>query len=75
MRLQSLAAPASSVRANLADQAYTTLKALIHNFQLLPGERFSESVLGARLGVSRTPVREALFRLRSEGFQIGRAHV
>ena len=68
MRLQSLAAPASSVRANLADQAYTTLKALIHNFQLLPGERFSESVLGARLGVSRTPVREALFRLRSEGF-------
>ena len=57
-----------SVRANLADQAYTSLKALIHDFELLPGERFSESELGARLGVSRTPVREALFRLRSQGF-------
>ena len=34
----------------------------------LPGDRFSEAELGHRLGVSRTPVREALFRLRNEGF-------
>jgi DNA-binding GntR family transcriptional regulator len=56
------------VRANLADHAYAELKALIHDFQLLPGDRFSESEMGQRLGVSRTPVREALFRLRNEGF-------
>jgi len=55
-------------RANLAAHAYSELKALIHDFQLLPGDRFSETEMGQRLGVSRTPVREALFRLRNEGF-------
>jgi DNA-binding GntR family transcriptional regulator len=55
-------------RANLAAHAYAELKALIHDFQLLPGDRFSETEMGQRLGVSRTPVREALFRLRNEGF-------
>jgi len=55
-------------RANLAQQIYTLLKAEIHDFELVPGDRFSEVELGTRLGVSRTPVREALFRLRNEGF-------
>jgi DNA-binding GntR family transcriptional regulator len=55
-------------RGNLADQAYARLKAELHDFQLVPGDRFSEAELGARLGVSRTPVREALFRLRNEGY-------
>jgi len=55
-------------RANLAEQVYTRLKAEIHDFKLVPGDRFSEIELGTRLGVSRTPVREALFRLRNEGF-------
>ena len=60
--------PPISIRSNLAEQAYEQLKALIHDFQLLPGDRFSENEMGTRLGVSRTPVREALFRLRNEGF-------
>ena len=47
---------------------YDTLKAQIHDFQLVAGDRFSEAELGPRLGMSRTPVREALFRLRNEGF-------
>jgi DNA-binding GntR family transcriptional regulator len=55
-------------RANLAEQVYTRLKAELHDFKLVPGDRFSEAELSSRLGVSRTPVREALFRLRSEGF-------
>ena len=55
-------------RTNLAEQVYATLKGEIHDFQLLPGDRFSEAEVGQRLGVSRTPVREALFRLRNEGF-------
>ena len=46
---------------------YAALKAQLHDFLLVPGDRFSEAELGARLGVSRTPVREALFRLRNEG--------
>ena len=61
-------AVAEPARPNLAEHAYAGLKALIDDFQLLPGDRFSESEMGQRLGVSRTPVREALFRLRNEGF-------
>ena len=52
----------------LAEQVYETLKAQIHDFRLVAGDRFSEAELGQRLGMSRTPVREALFRLRNEGF-------
>ena len=52
----------------LADQVYDALKAQIHDFRLVAGDRFSEAELGLRLGMSRTPVREALFRLRDEGF-------
>ncbi len=55
-------------RVNLAEHVYTTLKAELHDFRWVPGDRFSETELGSRLGVSRTPVREALFRLRNEGF-------
>ena len=55
-------------RVNLAEQVYTQLKAQLNDFALVPGDRFSEAELGVRLGVSRTPVREALFRLRNEGF-------
>jgi DNA-binding GntR family transcriptional regulator len=52
----------------LAEQVYEALKAQIQDFKLVAGDRFSEAELGARLGMSRTPVREALFRLRNEGF-------
>ena len=55
-------------RGSLAEAVYTQLKAQIHDFELVPGDRFSEVELGTQLGVSRTPVREALFRLRNEGF-------
>ncbi|HEY9110071.1 MAG TPA: GntR family transcriptional regulator [Roseateles sp.] len=58
----------SSPRPNLAEQVYARLKEELNDFQLVPGDRFSEAELGQRLGVSRTPVREALFRLRNEGF-------
>jgi DNA-binding GntR family transcriptional regulator len=51
----------------LAEQAYRTLKQQMHDFVLAPGDRLSEAELAARLGMSRTPLREALFRLRNEG--------
>jgi DNA-binding GntR family transcriptional regulator len=68
--MKSVAAPGVALprpRHNLADQVYAALKAQLNAFSLVPGDRFSEAELGARLGVSRTPVREALFRLRTEG--------
>ena len=39
----------------------------IHQGELLPGERISDTALAATYGVSRTPVREALQRLREIG--------
>jgi GntR family transcriptional regulator, rspAB operon transcriptional repressor len=45
---------------------YGALRDLIVRAELAPGERLSESELGERLGVSRTPVREALGRLRDD---------
>ena len=53
---------------SLADQAYAKLKTAIYDFHLLPGDRFSEGDIADRLQMSRTPVREALFRLQREGY-------
>src|SRR3954462_6328551 len=48
------------------DQAYLALREAIVAAELEPGRRLSENELAQRLGVSRTPVREALARLRDE---------
>ncbi len=45
---------------------YAALRDLIVRAELAPGERLSETELGQRLGVSRTPIREALGRLRDD---------
>src|SRR5579863_6868062 len=52
----------------LAETVYTRLKAEIFDFRLLPGDRFTESEIAQRFDVSRTPVRDALYRLKHEGF-------
>jgi DNA-binding GntR family transcriptional regulator len=52
----------------LADTAYSSLKRDILDFRLAPGDRFTETEIAERLQVSRTPVREALFRLEREGY-------
>ena len=59
--------PISSSK-NLAESVYRALKSDIFEFRLLPGTRFSENEVAARTRVSRTPVREALFRLQREGY-------
>jgi len=51
-----------------AEDVYSRLKSDIADFRLLPGDRFTEGEISDRLGVSRTPVRQALFRLQQEGF-------
>ncbi len=51
-----------------ADHVYAQLKRDVADFKLIPGDRFSENELCDRLGVSRTPVRQALFRLQQEGY-------
>jgi DNA-binding GntR family transcriptional regulator len=46
---------------------YETLRDMIMAFELQPGERLVETDLATRLGVSKTPVREALFMLEVDG--------
>lgn len=59
---------AQQIANSLAEQIYARVKGEIFDFQLLPGTRFTETELAERYGVSRTPVRDALYRLKREGF-------
>lgn len=52
----------------LAEQVYNRLKDDIFNFRLLPGDNFTETEMALSYGVSRTPLRDALFRMQREGY-------
>ncbi|WP_146590689.1 GntR family transcriptional regulator [Puniceibacterium confluentis] len=51
-----------------SDGIYREVKEMAARFDFKPDERINESELSVRLNVSRTPLREALNRLASEGF-------
>ena len=53
--------------APVREWAYTHLKSGVLSGDFQPGERLTEEHLAKTLGVSRTPVREALHKLASEG--------
>ena len=55
-------------KSNLAASVYEQIKGDIFDFRLLPGDRFTETEVASRAGVSRTPVREALYKLEREGY-------
>ena len=52
---------------NLSDLAYKHISDKLLNGQLTPGQKISEPALAKKLGISRTPVREAIQRLQNEG--------
>ncbi|MEY9969476.1 DNA-binding GntR family transcriptional regulator [Streptacidiphilus sp. MAP12-16] len=54
-------------RSLLRDNAYRAIRDAIVDGTLAPGERLNDADLVAWLGVSRTPVREALARLEQAG--------
>ena len=58
------ASPTGSVR----DVVRESIRELVIDGELRPGDRLVERQLAARLGVSRVPVREALRQLTHEGF-------
>jgi DNA-binding GntR family transcriptional regulator len=60
-------AAAPAARTSRATEVYDQLKRDIANFRLVPGTRFTEQEISDRLAVSRTPVRQALFRMQQEG--------
>jgi len=50
------------------DRIYTDLKNMASYFDIKPDEKLNEARMAEQLGASRTPLREALNRLVSEGF-------
>lgn len=54
-------------RRTLHGEVVTRLRDMIIEGQIAAGDRLNETELGARLGVSRTPLREAIRTLASEG--------
>lgn len=52
---------------SVREKTYDYLKSNILSGRLVPGERLAEEHLAEELGVSRTPVREALHKLEQEG--------
>ena len=52
----------------LSDRVYEAIKTAIRNGTFQPEEKVTETKLATALGVSRTPVREALRLLHSEGY-------
>jgi DNA-binding GntR family transcriptional regulator len=53
---------------NLSVRVYNQIKNLILCNEVMPGQKLHHQQLSERLGVSRTPVREALTRLVQEGY-------
>jgi DNA-binding GntR family transcriptional regulator len=61
-------APSARTSATRGGLVYEKIRNEIRDRVLLPGDRLREADLAERLGVSRTPIREALKRLEAEGF-------
>jgi len=62
------AVPEAGDTTGAVQRVYQRVKELAISFALRPGERINEVILAKTLGVSRTPLREALNRLASDGF-------
>ena len=65
---QAVRLAAAPRRQSRADEVYEQLKRDVFDFKLVPGDRFTETDISERMKVSRTPVRQALFRLQQDGF-------
>lgn len=52
----------------LREQVYAYLKRLLNEGRLRPGAFLDQKAIGDELGLSRTPLRDALLRLEAEGF-------
>jgi len=53
---------------SLVDQAYNHIRRSLIQGKISPGDRLSDFRISKELGISRTPVRHAIMRVRQEGF-------
>ncbi len=60
----------ATLHATLADQAYEAIKTAIIRLDLAPGDAIVEDDLAEQIGISKTPVRQALARLELEGLVV-----
>jgi DNA-binding GntR family transcriptional regulator len=63
----------SKTSATYQHQAYNYIKGQIMNLGLKPGEWITDTQIAGQLNISRTPVREAFYRLEKEGLLINEA--
>lgn len=66
-RADTTSAAAKSARRTSTENVYDILRRKVIDSELTPGSQLLEQELAIMLGVSRTPVREALVRLQNEG--------
>lgn len=64
---QDTSTPEADAGKSAVTRAYEHLRHMVMTYQFLPGERLNERALAMQLNASRTPLREALNRLVSEG--------
>ena len=62
---------AGHIAAPLKQRVYQELKAKIERGELAQGEKIGELAVSEAMGVSRTPVREALIQLEADGYLEG----
>ena len=72
LKSKEIRMPDSTDQDQQAELAYGALRRGIMEFRFAPGERLSPTAIRERLGVGRTPVREAIVRLRQEGLVVTR---
>lgn len=67
--------PASGrARGRLADEVYDTLLAQLMSLRIVPGSRVTIDTLARELGVSQTPIRDALNRMEADGLVVRVPH-
>ena len=67
LRAQSRAEVPREAASSLVDEAYRALKTAIRDNVYPPGHQAAEPEIARQLGMSRTPVHEAIIRLQEEG--------
>lgn len=68
------APPGRSGGGRLADEVYDTLLGQLMSLRIEPGSRVTIDVLARELGVSQTPIRDALNRMEAEGLVVQVPH-
>ena len=66
-RILDTSTESGAATESVVERVYDRLKSMAVGYEFKPGERLNEGELSRKLGASRTPLREALNRLKTEG--------